>query len=542
MSKSRTKPVQGDDTAKKSTDAEMAMADSTTPTPTAPAPTPKKKRVVGRPFTGADDPRRWKGGPKKTFSSLRHLAQEIANEELAPGVTRGEALLRKWAESDNPILAREFVAIAYGRTPDAVADDDDKLTSVLESIPADLIASAFLDVYRDIKAGKHSEYVLYGGRGSTKSSFVSLVIIWLIINNPLVHGLVLRQVGNTLRDSVFAQLIWAINALGVEDKFKSTTTPLEIEYLPTGQKIYFRGADDPGKLKSIKPKFGAISILWFEEFDTFKGADGVRKIEQSAMRGGTRSWTFKTFNPPRTMASFANQYILVPKATQYQHKSDYLSVPADWLGDPWLAEAEHLKTANPEAYNHEYLGIANFAGGMVFNNVQIRPIPDTEIETFAENLNGIDWGFYPDPAHFGRCYYDAKKMILYIFGEVRKWKASNENFYKAIKEEGGYEDWELVIADSAEPKSVADFRSYGAMARPAEKGKESIRYSMKWLQSLTAIVIDPIRCPATAKEFVEYEYERTKDDEIISAYPDANNHSIDAIRYATNRIWKRRGE
>ena len=417
----------------------------------------------------------------------------------------------------------------------------DVVASALPSIPADVIAPSFVNFYRDIRDHRHTEYLVFGGRGSTKSSFISLAIIYLIVNNPQLHALALRQTGNTLRDSVYSQLIWAIGELGLEDQFRYTTNPLEIIYLPTKQKVYFRGGDDPLKIKSIKPAFGYIGALWMEELDQFRGAAQVRSIEQSAIRGGDEAYIFKSWNPPRTINNWANKYAQIPKEAQYQHKSDYTQVPPEWLGKAFLDEAEHLKSVNPAAYEHEYLGVANSAGGMVFENVTIRKITDDEIAQFDRVLNGLDFGYYPDPAHYGKLHYDAARLTLYIFGEVRKWKASNRVMYDAIKKYG-YADDELLIADSAEPKSVADYREYGATARAAEKGPESVRYSMKWLQSLTSIVIDNERAPYAADEFLSYEYERTKDDEIIDAYPDKDNHAIDAARYACNRIWKRRGQ
>jgi phage terminase large subunit len=407
--------------------------------------------------------------------------------------------------------------------------------------PADCIAPAFLSAYRDIRDRRHTEYLFFGGRGSTKSSFVSLITVWLLVNNPGVHALACRQVANTLRDSVYSQCVWAISELGLEADFKCTTSPLEIEYRATGQKIYFRGADDPGKIKSIKPAFGYIGILWFEELDQFHGVESIRKIEQSVIRGGDEAFIFKSFNPPRTASNWANKYAKIPKASQYQHHSNYLDVPAEWLGKAFLEEAEHLKVVNPRAYEHEYLGIANSAGGLVFENVQIRKITDAEIAQFDRVLHGLDWGYYPDPAHYVRMHYDAARLTLYIFGEYRALKASNRTLYDALVERGLTPE-DLLIADSAEPKSVADFREYGAACRGAEKGPESVKYSMKWLQSLAAIVIDNERCPETAEEFMGYEFERDKDGEVISEYPDANNHAIDSTRYGTNLIWKRRGQ
>ena len=422
-------------------------------------------------------------------------------------------------------------------------------------LPADILAPSFLNAYRDIAQHKHTEYIFSGGRGSTKSSFVSLAIIYLLKNNPAIHALATRQVAATLRDSVYAQLQWAIGELGLSDEFKCITNPLEIEYLPTGQKIYFRGADDAGKLKSIKPTFGYIGLVWFEELDQFYGQEAIRKIEQSVIRGGDEAFIFKSFNPPPTANNWANKYVLIPKDTQYQHKSTYLTVPPEWLGKTWLEEAEHLKETNPTAYENEYMGVANNIGGQVFTNVRIEPITDEQIKQFDHVLHGLDWGFYPDPASFGKMHYDSARRTLYIFGEARYWKKSNEDLLKALvanglitkieSGEGKHQSItypELIIADSAEPKSVGDFRAFGSNTRGAEKGPESVKYSIKWLQGLTAIVIDNVRAPYHADEFLSYEFERTKDGEIISEYPDKNNHAIDDTRYATNLIWRRRGE
>ena len=408
------------------------------------------------------------------------------------------------------------------------------------TLPADVLAPSFVGAYRDIRDHRHTEYLFYGGRGSTKSSFVSLVIVYLLINNPTMHALAARHVGNTLRDSVFSQLSWAIDELGLSEQFKRTTNPLEITYRPTGQRIYFRGADDPLKIKSIKPPFGYIGILWLEELDQFRGPEAVRSIEQSAIRGGDVAYIFKSFNPPKTASAWANKYVQIPKASQLRHHSTYLDAPAEWLGQTFLDEAEHLREVNPTAYQHEYLGEATGTGGLVFDNLDLRRIEDAEIAQFDRVLHGLDFGWFPDPAAYNRCHYDAARLTLYIYDEWRANKVSNRGIYDALAAKGI--DGALLIADSAEPKSIADIRSYGANIRPAEKGPESVNYSMKWLQSLKAIVIDPVRCPATAQEFQDYELEQDKDGEFISAYPDRDNHHIDAVRYATNLIWRKRGQ
>jgi PBSX family phage terminase large subunit len=429
--------------------------------------------------------------------------------------------------------AKQELLLSHG-----ASDADGKLFS----IPAELIAPDFLRSHRAIYSGKYTEFVESGGRGSTKSSFVALEIIGLIINNPTMHAVALRQVKDTLRDSVYATLIWAIDILGLSDDFKCTTSPMEIEYIPTGQKIYFRGADDPGKIKSIRPQFGYIGIVWFEELDQYHGPEAIRNIEQSVIRGGDTAFIFKSFNPPQTANNWANKYVKIPKSSQHHHHSNYLSVPVEWLGRTFIEQAEHLKSVNPMAYEHEYLGVANNTGGAVFTNLKQRTITDEEIKQFDRILHGLDWGFYPDPASYGKMHYDAARRILYIFGEMREWKKSNEALHTQLLSSGLYTDSDLLIADSAEPKSVQDFRAYGSNCRGAEKGPDSVKYSMKWLQGLTAIVIDPVRAPYHAQEFGEYEYERTKDGEIISEFPDKNNHAIDDTRYATNLIWRKRGE
>lgn len=406
---------------------------------------------------------------------------------------------------------------------------------------SEILAPSFRDVHRALKAGEANQFVLKGGRGSTKSSFVSIEMILQLIKHPDIHAVVMRKVANTMRTTVFAQYVWAYTTLGLYDKFKATVSPMEIIYKPTGQKIMFFGADDPGKIKSIKVPFGYIGLLHFEEIDQFSGAEEVRNIEQSVLRGGAVSIEFKSFNPPKTMMNWANKYCMLEKPGQMIHSSDYRSVPRDWLGDRFINDAEYLKSVNPSAYEHEYLGIPNGNGGMVFDNVSAEEITDEQISHFDRVLNGLDWGYYPDPWAFNRMHFDSARRTLYIFDELQARKKGNRETADMLIAHGiTYAD--RITADSAEPKSVGDYKAYGLDCRGAAKGPGSIEYSMKWLQSLVKIVIDPKRCPHTFEEFTTYEYERNKDGEVISGYPDGNNHHIDACRYATEHIWRRRGQ
>lgn len=478
---------------------------------------------------------------REAIDKHRVKRTDLAEFKLGEALERGEA----WAIRFQ-LRTQGRQRGYYESIKDAPLPEDDEQEQVyvnpLPSLPADCIASSFLDAYRDIRNHDHMEYVFHGGRGSTKSSFISLVLIWLLINNEDIHVLAVRQVAATLRDSVYSQIQWAIDELGLNDKFKATKNPLEITYLPTGQKVYFRGADDPNKIKSIKPRFGYIGALWFEELDQFYGQEAIRKVEQSAIRGGDMAYIFKSFNPPRAINNWANKYVKIPKETQYQHNSTYLEVPRQWLGLAFLDEAEHLKKVNPPAYEHEYLGVANGAGGMVFENIEVRTITDEEIEGFERIQHGLDFGYYPDPAHYVRVHYNPATLTLYVIGELRRYKTSNKKLYEALIESGMIDPSQTLICDSAEPKSIGDLRDYGLAARGAEKGPDSLDYSMKWLQSLAKIVVDPVRAPATGDELLAYEYEISKEGEIISDYPDKDNHGIDAIRYATNFIWRRRGQ
>ena len=408
-------------------------------------------------------------------------------------------------------------------------------------IPATMIIPKFAPVAFDIQNREYLEYVFPGGRGSTKSSFISLQIIDLLMKNEDIHAVIARQVADTLRTSVYAQMQWAIEALGLEDEYYCTVSPLEITRKSTGQKIYFRGADDPGKIKSIKVPFGYIGVLWFEELDQFEGEEAVRKIEQSVIRGGEKAWIFKSFNPPKSANNWANKYIKVPKATRLVTHSTYLDVPKQWLGKPFLDEAEFLKEVNPVAYENEYMGVANGTGGNVFDNVVIREITDEEISRFDRIYNGVDWGWYPDLYAFVRVHYEPAQHRLYIWQEYTCNKQSNRKTADKLIELGITSN-DIITCDSADNKSIGDYRSYGLLARPAEKGPGSREYSYKWLQSLNQIIIDNTRCPVAVEEFLNYEYERDKDGNVISGYPDGNDHVIDAVRYATEPIWKRRGQ
>ena len=410
----------------------------------------------------------------------------------------------------------------------------------------DCIGPAFYDMHYDIEEERHTYYDLTGGRGSLKSSVISLEIILNMIKpeNREKHAVIYRKVADTIETSVYSQVLWAIDKLGMNQDWICTKSPMRCTYRPTGQMIIFKGLDKAAKSKSIKVPFGYIAYLWFEEFDEFKGEEEIRKVQQSVVRGGNDFIVFKSMNPPKSKQNWANGYIQNEKlrTDTYVSHTTYLQSPIEWLGQQFIDDAEWLKQINPKAYEHEYKGIPIGNGTEVFDNLTIRRITDSEIASFDHLYRGVDWGWYPDPFHYGCMHYDSWKMKLYIFEEFRANKMKNRDTADVLLNQYGLTKYDIITCDSAEQKSIADYRAYGINARGADKGPNSVRYGMKWLQSLVEIVIDPVRCPKTSEEFTKYEYELTKDGEPTSVYPDANNHSIDMTRYATEKVWSRKGK
>ena len=477
---------------------------------------------------------------------LDGVPENITEEELnTMGLTHQELVtlgLIKGAELGN---AKNYELI-YNIMLQKERKDEE--SNIYVELPAKDIASQFTDIYRAILDRDYREYYLEGGRGSTKSSFISEVLIVLLENNPRMCAVVLRKVKDTLKDSVYAQIEWAIDTLSevyphIKNDYKLTKSPLEITKISTGQKIYFRGADDYGKIKSLKtPKDMYVGITWYEEFDQFAGMMEVRKINQSLIRGGDDFIQFYSYNTPASSQHFVNIEKIVPKESRLVHLSDYRAVPKKWLGQAFIDEAEFLKQTNEKLYLNEYLGEMTGVGGNVFENVELREITDEEIKTFDYIYQGIDFGWFPDPLAWTKCCYNPAQRTLYIFDEFVVNKMSNADVWQHLKDDKGVTEDDLIIADSAEPKSIGDFKAYGSLMKGADKGPGSVEYSMKWLSSLAKIVIDQRRCPTAAQEFSTYEFEQDKDGNYISGYVDANNHCIDSVRYALNNIWKKKGQ
>ena len=424
---------------------------------------------------------------------------------------------------------------------------------------SNIFAKVYNKYFRMILKHEKERYTFTGGRASTKSSFISIVIVVLITMFPKLNALVVRKTAKTLRRSVFEQIVWAIDKLhlrytkerGTGFKIpKSEVSALPITYIRkdgTKQQIIFAGCDDPEKIKSIKVSQGYFGILWVEEKTEFTPAD-LQNVRISALRGGDTFYIFESYNPPSAARHWCNREAATYDPNRVVIHTTYLDIPPEWLGAAILHDIEQTKATNKRAYENIYLGLATGSGQNIFENVELREITDDEIKAFDFLYCGIDWGYYPDPFAFSVSSYNAPKQELFIFDELYLNKRGNYDAFKDLTKHMEIAGLDIandrITADSAEPKSIADFRSWGGNVRGAIKGIGSRDTSFKWLQGLKKIVIDPHRCPRMADEFTLYEHEIDKrTGEIMSGYPDGQpDHGIDTIRYALEGVYRHAGE
>ena len=417
------------------------------------------------------------------------------------------------------------------------------------------IAAVYHGLHDDVSNARYMFVNLPGGRGSGKSSYVSLEIVNQIMKDTtgLSNCLIVRKWAVTLRGSVFNQIQWAIDILGVSDRWTCTTTPMQFTF-ETGQVIRMTGLDDPGKLKSIRASRGYFRYLWLEEFNEICGEPELRNLQQSVLRGGDAYTVFRTFNPPISATNWANQFIKKTDDHSITLLTTYKDVPVEWIGQAFVDEAERLREINPTAYDNEYLGQACGNGTEVFPNLEIRKITDEEYNRQEYVFAGIDFGFAADPSVFLRVSYEEKTDTIRFLDEIYKRHCSNKDLFDLIDgrklrrwensaADGYYsiisgmvQDETRIYCDCASPKDIADLHGLGLHVAPCYKAPGCVEYRVKWLQH-RKIIIDPSRTPNAAREFQNYCYEvDRKSGEILSSLPDRDNHTIDAAAYALNRL------
>ena len=409
------------------------------------------------------------------------------------------------------------------------------------------------DFYWDFNVQGVHNYCAQGfiNHNSTKSSFVTMCIVLGMIRDAkealahkaagdkkwmayLTHAIVYRKIAADLRISVYNQFIWSIEKLGLTDKFKYSVSPLRITYKATGQMIDFRGLDDPIKSKSIKAPFGYYKYNFFEELNQFDGMEEVRNVRQSIMRGGHAFQSFAAFNPPPSSSNWANAESakIVPGRKVYH--SDYRSVPREWLGDTFFQQAEILRLDNERAYRHEYLGEVTGNGGSVFTNIVDRRMTDEEIHSFDNIKWGADWGVN-DPNVLMGVHYNRFERSLYVFGEFYKSNALLDQIEAGFR--ALHFGYSYIYADSASPQMIMEMENRGLPMMTARKFHDSIKHGIHFLRNLRHIYIDQLRCPNCFREMTLYEFGKLKGTELFTdRMPDANNHTIDAIRYSLQEI------
>ena len=407
---------------------------------------------------------------------------------------------------------------------------------------SEIINKNFYEFWKVINSNKYLFHVLKGGRASAKSTHIAIWLVLALMKYP-VTCLCIRKVGNTLAESVFEQLKEAIEILNVGHIWKIQKSPLQLIYIPRGNKFIFRGADDPAKIKSIKMSKFPIAFVWFEELAEFKTEEEVSTIVNSVLRAELpEELSYKviySYNPPKRKQSWVNKKFetqFIPSNT-YIHHSTYLDNPH--ISKAFIEEANETKKNNEFKYRWEYLGEPIGSGVVPFSNLVFRTITDEEIASFDNIRQGNDFGYATDPMAFVRIHYDKKKRIIYFIDEIYGVKMSIRELASKIKSKG-YDDFH-VTCDSAEPRSIAELRELGIKALKAKKGPGSIEFGENWLDDLEAIVIDVKRTPNVAREFENIDYQTDKDGNIRPKLEDKDNHSIDSTRYALELDMKLHG-
>ncbi|MCC0697482.1 PBSX family phage terminase large subunit [Clostridioides sp. ES-S-0048-02] len=407
---------------------------------------------------------------------------------------------------------------------------------------SEIINKNFYEFWKVSNSNKYLYHVLKGGRASAKSTHIAFWLTLAMVKYP-VNTVCFRKVGNTIMDSVYEQLKETIEIFGLTHLFQFKKSPMEIIFIPRGNKFIFRGLDDPQKIKSIKSAKYPIAFAWFEEVAEIKTEDELSMVINSVLRGELPNKLnykiFLSYNPPKRKQSWVNKKFethTLPKNT-YVHHSIYLD--NHHISKAFIEEANEIKIRNEFKYRWEYLGEPIGSGVVPFSNLEFKTITNEEILHFDNIRQGNDFGYATDPMAFVRLHYDKKKRIIYFIDEIFGVKMSIRELASKIKSKG-YDDFN-VVCDSAEPRSIAELREYGIRALKAKKGPGSIEFGENWLDDLQAIVIDPNRTPNIAREFENIDYQTDKDGNVRAKLEDKDNHSIDATRYALELDMKTHG-
>lgn len=414
-----------------------------------------------------------------------------------------------------------------------------------------LISPAFLFVWRVFYSAAYNGItyiVLKGGRASGKSYTAPMMIIHEIMDKP-ISALCLRQKQVASRQSTFESIKQAIIDLGVEHNFKFTPSKLEITYLPRGNKIYFKGASEPDRIKSFQDSKFPVAILWIEELGEFKSKKVVQTIVDTILRkkldiigeltnrNKTNYLVIYTYNPPKRRTHWVNEEFdgseIKKRHDVFVHHSTYLDNP--YISKEFIRNAEYEKQRNFKTYQHNFLGIPVGDGDVPFENARISKgsITDEMVNNFTNIRNGLDFGYNPDPTAFIRVHYDKAARAIWVLDEVYETKKLPDEFAQLLKRRGYQHD--MIPADGAVTANVIHMNRAGMPnVYAVKKGPGSVELGTAWLNDLDDIYVDPNRTPNFAREISEIEYMTDKDGKQLDRLEDGNDHLIDALRYAMN--------
>lgn len=372
--------------------------------------------------------------------------------------------------------------------------------------------------------------VVKGSRASKKSKTMALWTIFNIMKYPEANMLVIRQTYRTLKDSCFTELKWAINRLQVNSSWKINESPLEMTYIPTGQKIYFRGLDDPLKVTSITVNVGVLCWMWIEEAYEITDEAAFDTLNES-IRGVAPPGLFKqitlTFNP-------WNEHHWLKARFFDTISDDILAITTNYMCNEWLDEAdlrmfEDMKKNRPKRYQVAGLGDWGVAEGMVFENWTVKDLSDM-IPNFANVYHGMDFGV-DDPNAFISFDIESGQKKLYIFDEFYQSHITLDTLAAEVKKRLGNS---FVTCDNAGAQNIIDLCSRGIKAIPAVKGKGSVVFGIQWLQGYDIIIHKD--CVNTIREFGNYQWAKDKFGRSLDTPVDKDNHAIDALRYGTEPL------
>lgn len=395
-----------------------------------------------------------------------------------------------------------------------------------------LIGPAFYPVHNVLRAKSKSSIWLRGGRGSLKSSFTALEIVMGVVQDPMANGVAFRKTAAALKDSVIPTFEWAIDKLGWSLFFKHQKSDQEIVYMPTGQKILFRGLDDPQKMKSIKTKKGYYKYLFFEEGAEYSSLEEMESVRISVLRGGSSFVEFVNYNPPAESFHWINEEARINKPGRLVHESNFRQAPAEWLGPKFLSDAADMERDHPEKFAHVYLGVeVGRTDAIIFSGCY-------RIETFTPDTDwdgpyyGADFGFAIDPSTLVKLWIKDKNLYIeYEAGGVGITLDDMPKMYDEVPDARRY----LIRGDCSRPETIAHLKSRGFNIDAAEKWQGSIEDGITVMKSFT-IIIHP-RCAETIKEMRSYRYKIDRLTQDVLPTPiDKHNHYIDACRYALSPI------